>query len=203
LSIQQGNSDCVPTHLRPLILFLYWCGVRKREALSIEWPQVDLKARLIRLEEEQTKSKEPRIVPLPAVLINLLTETTPKVGRVFTDTNLRTEWEKACAACGLGTREKVEGKYTWHRYKGLLVHDLRRSAVRNLRRAGVPETLAMKISGHKTRDVFERYNIVSTEDISEAMRQLETASLPPSKPVNSAKLVQNQPRRPRKPLQGA
>jgi hypothetical protein len=158
------------------------------------------------LEEEQTKSKEPRIVPLPAVLVNLLTETTPKVGRVFADTNLRTEWEKACAACGLGTREKVKGKdYTWHSYKGLLVHDLRRSAVRNLRRAGVPETLAMKISGHKTRDVFERYNIVSTDDISEAMRQLETASLPPRKPVRSvsAKLVQNQPRKPRKPLLGA
>jgi integrase len=195
--------NLLPTHLQPLILFLYWCGVRKGEALSIEWPQVDLDGRVIRLEEEQTKSGEARIVPLPAVLVNLLTEATPKVGKVFSDTNLRTEWEKACAACGLGTREKVETKdYTWHRYRGLIVHDLRRSAVRNLRRAGVPETVAMKISGHKTRHVFERYNIVSTDDVTNAMRLVESSSLATGK-KDSAKLVQNRPRNRRKLLTGA
>jgi hypothetical protein len=142
-------------------------------------------------------------VPLPAVLVNLLTEATPKVGKVFSDTNLRTEWEKACAACGLGTREKVETKdYTWHTYKGLIVHDLRRSAVRNLRRAGVPETVAMKISGHKTRHVFERYNIVSTDDVTNAMRLVESSSLATGK-KDSAKLVQNRPRNRRKLLTGA
>lgn len=192
----------LPTHLRPLITFLYWCGVRKGEALSIEWTQVDLERRLINLEEDQTKSGEPRVVPLPSVLVNLLSEITPKVGKVFSAENLRTEWETACAACGLGTRVKVEGtqrerndrknprtvRYSWHKYTGLIVHDLRRSAVRNLRKAGVPEGIIMKISGHKTRDVFERYNITNTDDISAAMRQLETASL------DNAKLVQNAPR---------
>jgi hypothetical protein len=65
-------------------------------------------------------------VSLPNVLLNLLLEATPKVGKVFSDTNLRTEWEKACAACGLGTRAKIEGKdYRCH--EGLIVHDLRRS----------------------------------------------------------------------------
>lgn len=179
----------LPSHLRPLILFLFWCGVRKGEALQIEWPQVDLDARLIRLEEEQTKNAEPRVIPLPSVVVDALRGINPKVGPVFSDTNLRTEWERACAACGLGVREKVEGDYTWHRYKGLIVHDLRRSAVRNLRRAGVSENVIMKISGHKTADVFRRYNIVSTDDVSAAMRQLETASLGKSVARISERLV--------------
>jgi integrase len=167
----------LPTHLRPLILFLYWCGVRKNEALSIEWPQVDLDARLIRLEDEQTKGDAARVLPLPSVVVAALRELHPRVGRVFTDTNLRTEWERARATCALGTREKIVGsEYTWHRYSGLIVHDLRRSALRNLRRVGVAEGVIMKISGHKTRDVFERYNIVSRDDISQAMQQLESAS---------------------------
>jgi integrase len=170
--------ELLPTHLRPLILFLYWCGVRKGEALQIQWSQVDLNTRLIWLEPEQTKSKDGRVVPLPGVLVAILQEMNPKVGPVFSDTNLRTEWGKACAACGLGVREKVEGPaYTWHKYSGLIVHDLRRSAVRNLRLAGVSESEIMKITGHKTATVFRRYNIVSPDDVSAAMRKLETASL--------------------------
>jgi integrase len=167
----------LPSHLRPLITFLYYCGVRIGEALQIEWSQVDLDARLIRLEDDQTKTEEARTVPLPSVLVMMLTEIKPKTGIVFTDTNLRVEWQKACAACGLGTRTLVkpeeEDGFQWYKYKGLLIHDLRRSAVRNLVNAGVPERVAMKISGHKTRAVFDRYHIVSTEDVTKAMRRLE------------------------------
>lgn len=194
----------LPTHLRPLITFLYFCGVRLGEAMQIEWPQVDLPRRLVLLEEEQTKNAEPRIVPLPAVLVNMLEMQEPKAGKVFDDTNLRTEWQRACEACGLGKRQEIKSKagYTWHQYTGLIVHDLRRSAVRNLVNAGVPERVAMRISGHKTRAVFDRYHIVSDDDVTAAMTRVETASLPPRKPVRgaviSAKLVQKQLTPPRK-----
>jgi integrase len=174
--------NLLPTHLRPLICLLYYCGTRVGESLQIEWHQVDLDARLIWLEDEQTKSEDPRVVPLHSVLVMMLREIEPKEGRVFSGVNLRTEWEKACAACGLGTRTKIEAKKNddgsasvpaWYKYKGLLVHDLRRSAVRNLRRAGESENVIMKISGHKTAEVFRRYNIVSTDDVTNAMRRLE------------------------------
>ena len=175
--------NVLPTHLRPLILFLYWCGVRLGEAQQIEWSQVNLDARIIRLEEDQTKNETARIVPLPPVLVNVLSAVEPKSGRVFDDTNLRVEWSKACELVGEGKRVKEvsKGGNIWYRYDGLIVHDLRRSAVRNLINSGVPENVAMKISGHKTRAVFDRYHIVSTDDVTDAMQRVAVAKARTSK----------------------
>jgi len=83
----------------------------------------------------------------------------------------------ACATCGLGRKIEVAGKKFDPRYKGLTIHDLRRSAVRNMVRAGVPETIAMKISGHKTRSVFDRYAIASEGDLTKGMQRVETNGL--------------------------
>src|SRR5450432_915060 len=91
----------LPSHLRPLLSLLYYCGVRLGEALQIEWPQVDLRNRIIRLEEDQTKGEEARNVPLPSLLVKTLKKIQPKEGTVFSAVNLTKEWRKACAAAGL------------------------------------------------------------------------------------------------------
>ena len=162
----------LPPNLKPLVTFLYYCGVRLGEALQISWEQVDLDAALIRLESHQTKTAEARTIPLPDVLVGML-KLQERDGLVFDGTNLRKAWQRACAAIGLGTLTEVKGKRD-PVYSGLIVHDLRRSAIRNLMRAGVHEKVAMAISGHKTRSVFDRYNIVDTTDVVSAMRQLQT-----------------------------
>lgn len=194
----------LPSHLRPLITLLYYTGVRVGEARQIEWPQVDLKRGLIRLEEEQTKNSEPRYLPIPSILRMMLEDTKQSKGPVFSSMNLRVEWERACARVGQGTRvEQVSEKgFKFWKYEGLNIHDLRRTSLSRFIRRGVPEKVAMQISGHKTRSVFERYHIVATEDVTEAMRKVEAGDLGKGN-VISARLVSKRRRTPRKPALGA
>ena len=191
----------LPSHLRPYITFLYHCGGRSGEAELIEWNQVDLRRRLIRLEDEQVKNSAARTVPLPEQLALMLGGIEPKQGRVFDTTNLRKEWAKACVAAGLGRKIEVEDKPYDPRYEGLTLHDLRRSAARNLLLAGIPETIIMRIGGWKTRSVFDRYAVANTADLSAAMQRWEDFSrnLPPQTVRYSlGKLAGKQ----RKPIRG-
>lgn len=148
-----------PTHLKPIISFGYFTGCRLREILNLKWSQVDLEHSVVRLNPGETKNREGRIIPLDEQLARILKSLDPTQEYVFTYKgkrihDIRTGWKKATEKAKLD---------------GLLFHDLRRCAVRNFSRAGVPEAVSMAISGHKTRSIFDRYNIVSESDLHEAM----------------------------------
>jgi integrase len=190
--------------LRVLITCGYTFGFRKGELLDLKVEQVDLANHEIRLRAGQTKAKTARHVVMTAEVHSLLGMllTTKKNGTdyVFTLTGSKEriadfsdQWEEVCAKSGLGrmlcrkcsTDDQeavlVDGqcpeclKRPNHPvYRGLLFHDLRRSAVRNMVRSGISERVAMRISGHKTRAVFDRYDIVSDRDLVDAARKIET-----------------------------
>ena len=165
--------------LRVAVAFAYTYGWRMRsEVLTLERRHVDLRAGTVRLDPGSTKNSEGRIVYLTPELKTLLAEQLDRVhrlgrrlGRVipYVFPNLwgrhvghrrgdfRKAWATACrkASC-----------------PGMLKHDFRRTAVRNLETAGVPRSVAMKITGHKTESVYRRYAIVSDADLQEAVRRL-------------------------------
>jgi len=138
----------------------------------------------IELPADIVKNIEPLTLPLVgrlegiAVALRSQRKTFPKPSeRVFCFRNFRVLWNTACDKLGLGIFDKKTGHY-----KGLSPHDFRRSAARNLIKAGVSRRDAMKITGHKTEHVFERYNIKTTEDIREALitvGQLSPATVAP------------------------
>ncbi|MCI0404131.1 MAG: site-specific integrase [Acidobacteria bacterium] len=191
----------LPEHLKDLVRFAALCGWRRREIVSLNWSDVDVKGGVIRLRPENSKTGEGRLLVLEGELREVIerrlrarqVETpggeTMLAAHVFHKNgepvgDFRKAWESACAQAGLGelacrTCGKSADGHTCKdckaptRYRGRLFHDLRRSAVRNLVRAGVPERVAMMVSGHKTRSIFDRYNIVAEADLRAAMQKQE------------------------------
>lgn len=153
-------------NLRPLVSFLYYTGCRTGAAKKITWGMVSKDCQEIELPGEITKNRDPLTLPLVGIGLKevsaLLKKMFRKEGPVFDNTNFRKEWATACHKLGLGVKDG------W-RYHGLTPHDFRRSAARNLRRAGVTEDVAMSITGHKSRTIFSRYNITDTADIHDAL----------------------------------
>jgi len=162
--------------LRPVLTFAYYTGCRKGEILSLQWSQLDLLEQIVRLEAGTTKNDEARMIPLAPDLCEVLKmqksirdQKYPGCPWVFFRNgeqilDFRGGWEEACNAAGLWNEQTKKPTK--------LFHDLRRTGVRNLVRAGVPEAVAMRISGHKTRSVFERYNIVTESDLKSAAKRL-------------------------------
>ena len=166
----------------------YHTGMRKEEILGLKWSQVDLMEGKITLRPEDTKSNESRVIYLEGELLEVThfqAAQSSKSEWVFVGEtgdrirDFRGSWEKACIEAGLcEPLLDEEGKPVLNK-KGEVVkvfnklfHDFRRTAVRNMVRAGVPERVAMALSGHKTRSVFNRYNIVNEDDLRKASQRV-------------------------------
>ena len=158
----------MPEHLHPALTFCYEAGCRTGGMAKVIWPWVNLAEKEISFPPGILKNRKPLIVPLSDELVAMLKKKFQVDGPVFETKNFRREWIKACVKCGLGAKT---GK-AWHQYKGLVPHDFRRSAVRNLVNAGVDTGTAMKITGHRTLHIFLRYNIISTGQLHEAMEKV-------------------------------
>jgi integrase len=148
------------------------------EVLALEWRQIDFEVGTIRLDPGTTKNDDGRVVYLTPELKSLLAGQLervraleremgsilpylfphlkgPHMGKRIHD--FKRAWRAACVKAGC---------------RGMLRHDFRRTAVRNMVNVGVPERVAMKVTGHKTRMVFDRYHIVTPSDLQEVARKL-------------------------------
>jgi integrase len=167
----------LPAALQPVVTFAYLTGWRvPSEVLALEWRQVDLKAGTVRLDPGSTKNRDGRLFPfvdhLP-VLRDLLREQRPLTTAAETSRGIicpwvfnrngrrirdfRGAWLNACAAAG---------------FPSMIPHDFRRTAVRNLERAGVSRSVAMQLTGHRTEAVYRRYAIVSEGDLGAGLDKL-------------------------------
>jgi len=174
--IKNASKDIIP-----VIQFAYKCGWRKSEILKLQWSMVDIDNGIITLPPGgYTKNGKGRVYYLDDELKLLFkrlwnehTISESKCPYVFLNRSMdgpmldfRTAWKNSCERAGIGKK---------------LFHDLRRTAARNLVRSGVPERVAMKITGHLTRSTFERYNLVSDTDIKQAaLKQQEYLNSQPT-----------------------
>jgi integrase len=179
----------LPEDLQAAVTLAYTFGWRMQsEVLTLERRQLDLEAETLRLDPGTTKNEDGRLVYLTPEIKTLLTAQVARVralegqlsriipwlfphletpgghinrrlvGSIRAD--FRKAWVTACKRAGI---------------PGALRHDCRRTAVRNMVNGGVPERVAMKVTGHRTRSVFDRYQIVSPADLKEPSRRLAQA----------------------------
>ncbi len=166
----------LPVDLGPAVAFMYTTGWRVGEVRNLKWNAVNFTEGVVRIEGDATKNEEARTFPFAAheKLRGLLEAQQALVKDmqrvlgavipwVFPRANgaqlymFRRSWNRACKLAGI---------------PGRVPHDLRRSAVRNLERAGISRSVAMKLTGHRTEAIYKRYAIVSEADLAEAVEKL-------------------------------
>ena len=164
--------EALPDYLKGFVTLAYESGWRKSEIANLKWNRVDRERGTVRLEVGETKNKEGRNYHLGTELKEIFNnqwEARKKGGKllpyVFPGADgkgevkdIRGAWNSACKKACLGKR---------------LFHDFRRTAIRNMVRSGISERVAMMISGHKTRTIFDRYNIVDDKDLRLATERQE------------------------------
>jgi len=173
-------SHCGP-HLKPIVEIAYITGMRKGEILGLTWDKADFYNGVIILEADKTKTQEKREIPLDEGLIKLLKGIPKSINCPYVFNyrgkklkSIRTAFVNACKRAGL---------------IGFHAHDLRHCALSNMRRAGVPLTVVMSISGHKSLDVFRRYDHVNRTDRQKALENVRSAALTTYKQQAEVKAV--------------
>jgi integrase len=199
LKLRQAAEFTGELWLQVFLALGYSYGWRRGELLALQCRQCQLETRTIHLEGNQSKNREGREVVMTsqvAELLKLACKGKKPAERVLTRNDgsavkdLRCAWRNLCASVGLGRwfcrtkgcglEQAQQGRCPtckarrWE-YRGLLVHDLRRSAARAMRQAGLPETVAMSVTGHRTSSMFRRYAIVDHADQLKAATAIERA----------------------------
>ena len=147
-----------PEQLKPVVKLAYYTGMRQGEVLGLTWGQVDLKEGFIRLRPEHTKTNEWRLVPLNRELVEMfkaMPRGLPGV-RVFVYQG---------KAFGSSFQRAFETARKRAGIEDFTFHDLRHTAINNWRLQGHDFFRIMAVSGHKTMNVFKRYNTVSKDEL--------------------------------------
>jgi len=181
----EALKDALPSYMKGVLSFGYLTGWRKEEVLGLTWDRVSIQERTVTLKPGQTKNREARNLYMEEDLLSVIIDQWAeqngpyvfhRAGEKIRD--FRGSWNDACREAGIGYGYRSSKKYAeeWEK-KGLsegpLYHDLRRSAIRQMDRAGIPRQIAMMRSGHKTESTFNRYNIGTETDLKEAAQKLE------------------------------
>ncbi len=159
--------DELPQHAKDIVLTGYYTGMRSGEIFGLTWAKVDLKENYIDLEPEDTKTKKPRRIYFNEVVQEIFTRL-DKVRylnhkNVFTYKgepikSIKTCLKNACQEVGI---------------EDFRFHDLRHTFNTMMRKAGVPKSVIMHLTGHKTNAMFDRYNTVDEEDAKDALQKLK------------------------------
>ena len=156
----------LPPAFQDVLDFAYYSGWRRNEILYLTWAEVDLPGGVIRLSPHRSKTRTGRVLPISGPLRQVLERR--RVRRVGEDPRVFRRDGVPVRVWRSALRDACRKAQVPHR----LLHDCRRTAARNLIRAGVPERVAMILTGHKTRSVFDRYNIVNERELFSAGERL-------------------------------